>query len=340
MRAARFYQVGKDLKIEKVAVPKVGLDEALVKIKGCGVCHTDIHFIYEGLLKPGKIPQIMGHEPSGEIVELGSHVQDHSVGDKVLIHFYQSCGICHYCRIEKENLCLNLKHFGFNVDGGYSEYAVVGSRHLVKLPEEISYDACILVDSGVTSYHAITKVAKLKPGETSMIMGAGGVGLMLIQIAKLSGAEVFAIDVNEEKLKLAKKVGADKAINSRKKNVFDEVMNFTDKTGVDAVFETVGFENTYEISLNCLSRGGRLVIIGYQPENYLPRIHPIQLIVKEASILTSRAGTHGELKKVVDLLRREKIQLTVTDKFKLEQVNEALSKLRNGEIIGRAIIVP
>ena len=191
MKATRFYEIGKNLKIEEVDVPQPGLDDVLVKIRACGVCHTDIHFVYEGLLKPGKIPQILGHEPAGEIVKLGSNIQDYKVGDRVLIHFYQSCGKCHYCRIGKENLCINLKHFGFNVDGGYAEYAAVNVRHLVKLPPEVPYEACILVDAGVTSYHAVTKVAKLNLGETIMVMGVGGVGLMLVQMAKLAGTEVF-----------------------------------------------------------------------------------------------------------------------------------------------------
>ena len=117
-------------------------------------------------------------------------------------------------------------------------------------------------------------------------------------------------------------------------------MALTDNAGVDAVFETVGFEKTYETSLKCLGREGRLIIIGYQPENNLPRIHPIQLILKEASILTSRAGTHEELAEVVKLTRKNKIKLMVTDKFELDQVNEALTLLRKGEILGRAIIMP
>lgn len=340
MRAARFYEVGKDLKIEEVEVPEVGPSDVLVKIKACGVCHTDIHFVYEGLQTPGKIPQILGHEPAGEIVKLGSNVRGYKVGDRVLIHFYHNCGVCHYCRIGKENLCVNLKHFGFNIDGGYAEFAVVEARHLVKLPLEVPYEACILVDAGVTSFHAVTRVAKLNPGETAMIMGVGGIGLMLVQMAKLAGTEVFAVDINEEKLKLAKSIGADDIINAKGLDIVNEVMALTDNTGVDVVFETVGFEKTYELSLKCLGRAGRLVIIGYQPENNLPRVHPHELISKESSILTSRAGTHEELVKVVKLVRKNRLKLVVTDKYRLDQINEALSKLRKGEILGRAIIMP
>jgi propanol-preferring alcohol dehydrogenase len=223
---------------------------------------------------------------------------------------------------------------------GYAEYAIVKSRHLIKLPEEIPYEAGILVDAGVTSYHAITRIADLKPGENTMIMGVGGVGLMLLQMSKLVGTNAFAVDINEEKLKLAKRLGASKVINSRKQDVFKEIMDSTDRVGVDAVFETVGYEDTYEMSLNCLGRGGRLVIIGYQPENNLPRVHPVQLIKNEISILTSRAGTHEELATVVKLASENKLQFVVTDKFRLDQINEALYKLSKGEIIGRAVIIP
>jgi len=296
--------------------------------------------VYEGLLKPGKTPQILGHETAGEIHGLGSHVKDYGVGDRVLIHFYQSCGECRYCRIGKENLCLNLKHFGFNTDGGYAEYAVVGGRHLVRLPPQVSYDACILVDAGATSYHAVTQIAKLTLGETAMVMGVGGVGLMLTQMAKLAGAEVFAVDIKDEKLDLAKKIGADETINSKRDNLFDEVTALTDGGGVDAVFETVGFKSTYESCLRCLGRGGRLVIIGYQPENYLPRVHPTQLISKENSILTSRAGTREELVRVVELARRGRVKMVVTERFSLDEVNEALFRLRKGEVLGRACVIP
>ena len=293
-----------------------------------------------GFLSQARLLRSSVMNPLGEIEAIGSYVSDYRVGDRVLIHFYQSCGKCHYCRIGRENLCLNLKHFGFNTDGGYAEYAVVGSRHLVKLPPQVSYDACILVDAGATSYHAVNRIARLMLGETAMVMGAGGVGLMLVQMAKIAGANVFAVDVKDEKLELAKKLGADWTINSRRSNLSQEVAALTNGRGVDAAFETVGFEDTYRSCLECLGRGGRLVIIGYQLESYLPRVHPSQLISKENSVLTSRAGTREELVKVVELAGRGRVRMAVTERFPLDLVNEALSRLRKGEIAGRACVTP
>src|SRR3972149_1430096 len=135
MKAARFYGVGKPLRVETVDVPEIGPHDALVKVKACGICHTDLHFIDDGLLKPGKIPQTMGHEAAGEIAKVGDAVRDFAVGDRVLIHFYFSCGECYYCQQGRESLCIgdNFQQFGFTTDGGYAEYAKVPARNLIRL---------------------------------------------------------------------------------------------------------------------------------------------------------------------------------------------------------------
>lgn len=139
MKAARFYEVGKPLRIEMVDVPEIGPNDPLVRVRACGICHTDLHFIDEGLLKPGRIPQTMGHEAAGEIVRVGEAVRDFVAGDRVLIHFYFSCGECYYCQQGRESLCIgeNFQQFGFTTDGGYAEYARAPARNLIRLPDEV-----------------------------------------------------------------------------------------------------------------------------------------------------------------------------------------------------------
>ena len=159
MKAARFYEVGKPLRIEEVEIPKIEPDEALIRIRACGICRTDLHFIDEGLLKPGKIPQIMGHEASGDVIKVGDAVKGVNVGDRVLIHLYFICGKCYFCQLGRESLCIGstLRHFGFSVDGGFAEFAKAPAQNLIHLPKEIPYEAGILVDAGASSYHAVKK---------------------------------------------------------------------------------------------------------------------------------------------------------------------------------------
>ena len=226
MKAARFYEVGKPLKVESVNVPEIGPRDALVRVKACGVCHTDLHFIDEGIIKPVKIPQTMGHEAGGEIVKLGEAVRDFRVGDRVLIHFYFSCGECYYCQQGSESLCVgeNFQQFGFTTDGGYAEFARAPARNLIKLPDEVPYEAGVLVDAGSTAYHAVREVGRVRIGEDIVIIGAGGVGLSTLQMAKLAGGRVAAVDVLSHKLRVANELGASKVINSSEENVVDEIM--------------------------------------------------------------------------------------------------------------------
>ena len=341
MKAARFYRVGEPLRVEEVDMPKISPEEVLVKIKACGICQTDIHFIDEGLLKPGKIPQIMGHEAAGEIVEVGKEVSDLNVGDRVLIHFYFSCGDCYYCRRGRESLCVSTKfqQFGFTVDGGYAEYAKAPGRSIVKLPPEVPYEAGILVDAGSTAFHAVREVGKVRIGDIVVIMGCGGVGLCTLQMAKLNGAKVMAVDINDRKLKIAKSLGADYTINSVTNNLSEEIRKLVGDRGVDLVFEFVGVKKTMYNSLKILARGGKLIFIGYSDDKLL--LDPRKLIVGERQIVGSRASSKHETIEVVELVREGKFRLNplISHRIPLPDINEGLELVRKGEAI-RAVVIP
>ena len=339
MKAARLYKAGEPLQIEDVEVPKLEPGEVLVRIRACGVCHTDIHFALEGLLKPGKVPQILGHEPAGEIVEVSDDVTNFKKGDRVLIHFYWSCGSCKYCRQGRESLCDNLKTFGFNIDGAYSEFAKAPANRLVKLPSNLPFDAGILVDSGATALHAVKTIGGVRLGDRVLIIGSGGVGSSLIQVAKLSGAYVIAVDAFDDKLDLARELGADHTINSKKQDIHSEVMKLTGEVGVDTAFETVSFKNTMEGAYESLRKGGRLVFLGYQPGlNF--ETHPLTLVLGEKQVMGSRASSRQDLEDAVNLASQGRLKLSVTRRFELDQVNEALQMLAHGEIRGRTVVEP
>ncbi len=341
MKAARFYEVGQPLRIEDVEKPTISPKEVLVRINACGICHTDLHFVDEGLYKPGKIPQIMGHEAAGEVAEVGRDVKEFRVGDRVLIHFYFSCGECYYCQRGRENLCVSsqFKQFGFTVDGGYAEYAKAPSRSIVKLPDEVPYEAGILVDAGSTAYHAVREVGKVRLGDTVAIIGSGGVGLCTLQMAKLSGATVIAIDVQEDKLKVAKSLGADYTVNSKEKDLPTEVKRLVGARGVDIVYEFVGRTKTMNDALSILARGAKLVFIGYSEDNLT--LVPRRLVRGELQIVGSRASSKYETIEVVNLVRDGKFKLEplISHRLPLDRVNDGLELVRRGEAI-RAVVMP
>jgi 2-desacetyl-2-hydroxyethyl bacteriochlorophyllide A dehydrogenase len=341
LKAARFYEVGKPLRIEDVDVPKISDSEVLVKVRSCGICHTDLHFIDEGLIKPGKVPQIMGHEAAGDVVEVGERVEDVRVGDRVLIHFYFSCGECYYCRRGRESLCVSpeFQHFGFTVDGGYAEYAKAPARSIIKIPGKIPYDAGILVDAGSTAYHAVREVGKVRLGDFVVIIGSGGVGLSTLQMAKLSGATVMAVDIRSGKLDAAKSLGADHVVNPAVENLYENVMRLTGGRGADVVYELVGSSDTMSEAVDILAKGGRLVFIGYSKDNLT--INPRRLVTGELQIVGSRASSRYETVEVVNLVRdgRFRLEPLITHRVSLDEVNEGLDLVRSGEAI-RVVVNP
>jgi 2-desacetyl-2-hydroxyethyl bacteriochlorophyllide A dehydrogenase len=341
LKAARFYDVRKPLKVEDVEIPKIDHNEALIRIRACGICHTDLHFIDEGILKPGKTPLTMGHEAAGDVVEVGKDVKNIKVGDRVLIHFYFSCGECYYCQLGRESLCIspNFRHFGFTVDGGFAEYAKAPARNLIKLPDEAPYEAGILADAGSSSYHAVKEIGKVKLGENIVIMGTGGLGLCALQFAKLSGARVIAVDIVEEKLKVAEELGADVTINAKGKDVAEEVKRLTNGDGVDIVFEFVGRSQTMESAITSLRRGGRLVFVGYSEDLF--KINTLKLVWNELQVLGSRASSRRETVEVIKLLQEGKFKLKplITHTVPLSEINYGLDLLRRDVAI-RVVVKP
>ena len=359
MLSARIHEYQEPLEIDTVSKPKVAHgEEVLIRVGASGLCHSDLHLIngeWKDVL-PLKLPKTPGHEVAGWIEEIGESVPETAEmkeGDLVAVFGGWGCGICIYCKRGDEQLCNFPRWPGLSAyDGGYSEYIIVPSyRFLIKVgnlftssssirPEELAP----LTDAGLTPYRAIKKIRHLLgPGKTIAIFGIGGLGSYAIQYAKTLGqsSTVIALDRNEERLKLAEKFGADYVVNvSNSQNIRSEILSkITEgrRTGVDVVIDCVGAEATVEDSCRILNKGGSLVVVGLFGSQI--KIPLVRAVLQEYQVYGSLWGNYNELCEVIELAKAGKIKHNI-QKFPLSEINEAIQLLKNGEIVGRGVIIP
>lgn len=355
-RAMRLIAAGQPLQGMSIEAPKPALGSVLVRVGAAGVCHTDIHLISGGYdLGEGKrlsaivggalLPLTPGHEIAGRVEALGSGAESSGFkeGDPVVVYPWVGCGACRKCRSGRENLCEGSPAFlGFQKDGGYAEYVLVPhTRYLVHAKMMDLPQAATLACSGLTAFSAIKK-GGVGPGDLLLVIGAGGLGTMAIQLAKrVTGARVAVADVDESKLRLASDLGADFAFNTRDmdaKALLSTVRSLNQGRGADAVVDFVGKPSTLSLGLRLLGHEGRLVLVGLGGgAAQLPL--PI-LPLYGAQITGNFTGTPAELTELVAMVEKGVIAPTVTESHRLEEVNEVLAKLERGEIRGRAVLVP
>jgi D-arabinose 1-dehydrogenase-like Zn-dependent alcohol dehydrogenase len=229
--------------------------------------------------------------------------------------------------------------YGFSDDGGYAEYCKVKADRLVKLPNNLAIEfAATLGCAGITAYHAVKSIARIKIGESVVIYGAGGVGLYALQLAKAMGAYTIALARSEERLRYAESLGADYVINAKSSNLKKEVKKATDGLGADVVLDFVITDESISNAIGMLANGGRIVLVGVS--NKPISINPQITVLKEFSIMGSLVGTKDELEELVNLASKGRIRSIANRRFKLDEVNDALNMLRNGGIVGRGYIVP
>lgn len=337
MKAAVFHGANKPLEIEDVSTPKIGPEEALIKIAACGVCHTDLHYL-EGVPTFKKPPVILGHEASGLVTKTGEKVINVEVDDRVLIPPVLTCGYCYSCRIGRENLCRNIVMIGNSIDGAYAEYAKIPAKDLIKLPKEIPLEeASIISDAMSTPFHALKNRANLRPGDSVVIYGVGGVGLNAVQIAVALGASVIAVDKIDGKLKQAKELGASETINVNNENPVKGVRRITGG-GADVAVEAIGIPEVMRMAFDSVRWGGRAVIIGYSHKDV--SISAATLMFREKEVYGSLGCRIVDYPPLIDMIRRGRLKLLVSDKMPLEKINEALEMLKEGKIKTRAIVTP
>jgi alcohol dehydrogenase, propanol-preferring len=351
MKAARIIEVNEPLQVQELQTPKPKGSQTLIKVQSTGVCHSDVHVwegYYEGIggraLKTTdrgvKYPLTPGHEIAGIVDSLGEEVEGFSKNEKVLVYPWIGEGMCPACRIGEENLCDKPRSLGIYTDGGYAEYVLVPNyKYLVKIRDDMNTDTSApLSCAGLTAYGAI-KNANLKPNDNVVIVGTGGLGLMAIQLAKaVTAARIIAMDLDDKKLEVAKKEGADIIVNSKKEDPLKVVLELTDKLGADAVIDFVNASKTVETDMQFLRRRARLVLVGLFGGEL--RLSLVTMPTRAYRLIGSYTGTLSELVELVSLAERDVIKPVVSNRFKLDQAGEALQMLRDGRLVGRGVINP
>ena len=338
MRAIRYHGPKQPLRLETLPRPTAGPGEVVVKVTAAGICHTELHFL-SGLLNLGVHPLTLGHEMVGVVEETGAGVTTPKAGDRVILYYYVGCGRCAHCLRGDENLCDALvAEYGFVSDGGFAEYAKVPARNAVPLPATISDEAAAPIGCGVTTAVHAAALARLAAGDVVLVYGVGAVGFGLIQLAKLSGAEVIAVSRTPAKLEKAKALGASHALNAKDGKVAERVREISSGHGADVVFENVATKETMAASTGALAKRGRLVFIGYSEDSYT--VHPIQLVITEAAVTGAVGNTLDELVRAVDLVGRGKMQTVVDRVIPLGEFQKGIDALAAGQLIGRAVLKP
>jgi D-arabinose 1-dehydrogenase-like Zn-dependent alcohol dehydrogenase len=337
---------GGPVRLEDVPVPKIGPNDALLRVRATGVGLTVV--IMSAV--PGRVtafPRIPGHEVAGEVVEVGAEVTTVKAGDRVTCHFYLTCKVCPYCRSGRETLCPAFRGYvGMACDGGYAEYMAIPAVNLCPIPSGVSdLEAAIAADAICTPLHACREEARVGPGDRVLVVGAGGgIGVHMVQMARLCGGWVLAADVTDPKLEMARTVGADALIDARRGPLAEQALALTDGRGVDAVIDTVASRETLEAGVRALARGGRLVIIGSRPTEVFKadptfRVDPQWMLYRALEIHGSRYVSLAEIAQTLELLRQRRIRAIVTREFPLEGAEEAHRLLRDNALVGRAALL-
>lgn len=340
MKALVLKEFGGPLTIEDVPVPQYEPQDALIRVKACAVDRFDLT-IRDGKFPTAVTPIILGHEIAGEVVEVGADVNSVAPGDRVTCTLYLTCGRCRYCLTGRETICADFRGYvGIHTSGGYAEYTAIPAVNLVKLPDLVSFaDGSVIPNAIGTPYHAFTKRAKVQPGERVIIIGAGGgVGVHAVQLARMMGAFVMAVDMGDEKMALARELGADLTFDASSGDFSEAAQAWTAGEGAEIILELVGTA-TFDTSLKALARGGRMVIVGSHSGGTLS-VSPQAMIANEWDILGSRNVTKRELAEVVTLVGAGRVKPVVTGEYPLEEAEKLHERLRDCEIVGRVVLKP
>lgn len=346
MRAFQLVQWQQPPELREVPVPEPGPGQVLIKVGGAGACHSDLHIMEAPGPAPGfatKLPFTLGHENAGWVERLGPGVTGFTPGDPVIVYGPWGCGLCADCRKGRENYCQKVSGRGGGLgggdDGGMAEYLLVpASRFLIPLDTLDPREAAPLSDAGLTSYHAVKRsLHLLGPGSTAVVIGAGGLGQMAIQILRaLSAATtVVAVDTSADKLRTAQRMGADEALLAGDEAV-TRIKDLTRQQGAQLVLDMVGADPTLRMAAQVARVLGHLTIVGLAsgalPVNFSSPPH-------ECSVASPYWGSIPELMEVVALAQQQKIKMLV-EHFPLARADEAYRLLQEGRIQGRAVITP
>ncbi|MGC8977638.1 MAG: zinc-dependent alcohol dehydrogenase family protein, partial [Candidatus Ratteibacteria bacterium] len=306
MKAAILEKIG-NIVVSDIPEPEIKQEEVLIKVKFCGICGTDIK-LFKGEYS-AKVPVILGHEFSGEIVKVGKEVKNFRIGDRVVVDPNESCGKCFWCKIGKTTFCNYISAYGVFKNGGFAEYVVCNEKAVYKIPDGLDLKQAIFTEPISCAVHCLDK-AEIKTGEIVAIIGAGTMGQIITQMVKNSGAsEIIVISRSEWKLNFAKRFGATYTIKSDTiKQVKEEISKITNGLFCDVVIEAVGSPETVEESFSLVRKGGRIVIFGFSPEGQTTKFIPFDFLSREITLISSWVNPYT-FQRALEILKSKKINV-------------------------------
>ena len=336
MKAAVLHEFKEPLVFEEVQRPQLEPGDVLINVEACGVCHSDLHIAdgdWSQLAAIVKRPLILGHEIAGRVIEKGEDAGDLRIGDRVGIPWvHWTCSECEFCQEGNENLCSRQKITGVTVDGGYAELVKAPASHAIKIPDGLSpSDAAPLFCAGVTVFRALKK-ARISPDQRLAVFGVGGLGHLAVQIGRELGADVTAIDISDDKLALAKSLGATTALNAASSNAVKELRG---KGGVHVALVASAARAAYDMAFSCVRPTGTLLVVGLPAANIC--FPPILMAAAEICIQASAVGTREDVREVLALAAPGKIRCLVSAR-PLSDANKVLEQLRSGQVSGRIVL--
>jgi alcohol dehydrogenase, propanol-preferring len=336
MRAVVVRGFGVPPHVEEVRKPEAGPEEVLVKIEASGLCHTDIHAAHGDWPVKPTLPFTPGHEGVGVVENLGFGVTDVEIGDRVAIPWLgYSCGTCDYCVSGWETLCESQQNTGYSIDGGFAEYAKASGRHVVKVPDGVDpFDAAPLTCAGVTTYKAV-KVSGAKPADLVAVWGIGGLGHLALQYARIAGASVVAVDLFDEKLELARELGAEVTVNAAEE---DPVTAIKKLGGADAAVVLAVAPKAFEQAFASLRRGGTMSLVALPAENKM-ELPIFETVLNGITVVGSIVGTRLDLREVFKLHAAGKTRV-IREERRLEDIERAMEDVLTGDVPARIVFRP
>ncbi|MGI9318139.1 MAG: Zn-dependent alcohol dehydrogenase [bacterium] len=359
MKAAVCREFGKPLSIEQVTLADPNHGEVQVRIKACAICHSDINYA-EGAWG-GTLPAVYGHEAAGVVESVGQGVDHAKPGDHVVVTLVRSCGTCGCCEQGFYGSCES----SFPLDqqtplhseeddseivhglrtGAFAEQVVVDASQVVAIPKDIPMDSASLLACGViTGWGAVVNTARIRAGTTTVVIGTGGVGLNSVQGAAMSGAKsIIAVDLSDSKLDAATQFGATHTVNPTREDTAEAIGNLTNGRGADYVFVTVGAKQAFDQSYQLIAKGGVVVLVGMAGVDVTTEFNPLDLADSSQRIVGSKMGSSNiqrDIPSLIALYRQGRLKLDelITDRYPLEQINEAIAAVNNGEALRNVIV--
>ena len=334
MKAAVIHQFGQPLQIEEMPVKEPGENQILVKVMACGVCHTDLHACEGDWPVKPKMPLIPGHEAIGYVAALGSNVKNVKEGDVVGVPWlYSACGCCEFCITGWETLCDSQQNGGYSVDGGFAEYLIADSRYVAHFPANANFiEMAPIICAGVTVYKGI-KETEAKPGEWIAISGIGGLGHLAVQYAKAMGLHVAAIDIADDKLQLARNLGADLTVNARNQDPGDFLKKATG--GMHGVLVTAVSPVAIKQGISVLRKKGTISLNGLPKGDF--ELPIFESVLNRYTVRGSIVGTRKDMQEAIEFALEGKVKATVHT-ANLDDINQVFDRMKAGEIEGRTVL--